>query len=288
MKIRVLTDSGGLMSQQQAHQYDIDYLPLQVTIGEKTYMDGIDLSTAVLYDEIEKGLMPQTSQPPMGFVEELFDSYNEQGVTDVILITLSSGLSGTNNNVYLCGMRHDIKVHTLDIYSTLGMEKFMALFAKELVDQEVDPEEIIRRLKVCVEYSAGYLIVEDLDHLCRGGRLTPMAAKLGGMLKIKPILEVSKRTEGRVDIYEKVRTISKAVKKACKIITGNEYINAQDYLIVLMDSRAPENAQIAEETLRKAFPDIEIVRDDICAVIAAHTGLKAVGIQFVRKAEGIK
>ena len=57
---------------------------------------------------------------------------------------------------------------------------------------------------------------------------------------------------------------------------------------MLMDSRAPENAQIAEETLRKAFPDIEIVRDDICAVIAAHTGLKAVGIQFVRKAEGIK
>ena len=73
-------------------------------------------------------------------------------------------------------------------------------------------------MKEAIENSSGYLIPNDLDHLAKGGRLTPMAAKLGGLLKIKPILEVSKNTEGKVGVYEKVRTQNKAIKKAVEKI----------------------------------------------------------------------
>ena len=160
--------------------------------------------------------MPQTSMPPLGDIEALLESYKNNGITDVILITLSNGLSGTNQAIQASGKWHGVKIHTLDIYTTLGVEKYLVLSAQKLVEQEIHPEEIISRLKDSVDHSRGFLIPEDLDHLAKGGRLTPMAAKLAGMLKIKPILEVSKNTEGKVDVFDKVRTMSKAIKKLLK------------------------------------------------------------------------
>ena len=112
-------------------------------------------------------------------------------VTDVVLITLSSCLSSTNSTVTAALQSHGLKVHTLDLYTTLAVEWYAANAAAQLAAAGVAPEEIIRRLQEAIDDSKGFLIPEDLDHLAKGGRLTPMAAKLGGLLKIRPILEVS-------------------------------------------------------------------------------------------------
>lgn len=283
MKIRVLTDSGGCLSQEQAKQYDIDYLPLQVILDDQVYLDGVNLSNDFLYDAMEKGAFPQTSQPPMGWIEEMMNHYEEEEVTDIILVTLSSGLSGTNENVCAAARRHGLQMHTFDVCSTLAMEMKMALYARDLVAQGCQPQEIIERLEDSVDHSAGYLIVEDLQHLAHGGRLTPMAAKLGGMLKIKPILKVSKETKGQVDIYEKVRTMSKAIKKAVQTVAEAPGINAEDYEIVIMDSRAKKNADLAQSLIEEQIPGIHIERMDLCAVINCHTGMGSVGIQYIKK-----
>lgn len=286
MKVKVVTDSGGLMSKAQANALGIDYLPLQVTIGDKTYLDGVDLTTDFLYDQMEQGAFPQTSLPPMGMIYDMFAQYKEQGTTDIVLVTLSGGLSSTNEKICIAAQQNGIHVHTLDIYSTLGMEKYMAVYAQKLVEQRINPKEIIDRLQESVDQSCGYLIVEDLDHLVKGGRLTPMAAKLGGMLRIKPILRVSKDTGGAVDIYEKVRTMSKAVKRACSIIAEDPDINADAYDIVLTDSRSPKMADLVQETLLELIPGIHIEREPMCAVINSHTGMGSIGIQYIRKVRG--
>lgn len=283
MKIKVVTDSGGLMTRCQANDLGLDYLPLQVTMGEKTYLDGINLSTSYLYDQMEAGAFPQTSLPPMGMVDDLFSEYEKEGVTDVVLISLSNGLSSTNEKVVLFGQQHGLKMHTLDICSTLAVQKYLALYAKELVDRGMEPEKVIETLQDYVDTECGYLIVEDLDHLAKGGRLTPMAAKLAGMLKIKPILKVSKETEGRVDIFEKVRTMKKALKKAVETIREDTNINAETYRFVIMDSRAPKNADYVQELLEEAYPGIEIERADLCPVINCHTGMGSVAIQYIKK-----
>ncbi len=283
MRIKVVTDSGGLMTCEQAKAVGIDYLPLQVTIGDKTYLDGVNLTTSYLYDEMEKGAFPQTSLPPMGMVDELFEQYEKEGITDVVLITLSNHLSSTNEKVVLFGQQHNLKMHTLDICSTLGMQKYMALYAKQMVDEGIDPEQVIERIQELVDESCGYLIVEDLEHLAKGGRLTPMAAKLAGMLKIKPILKVSKETQGRVDIFEKVRTMKKALKRTIDVISEDQRINADDYLFVLMDSRAEKNADYVEELLQEKYPGVQIDRNDLCPVINCHTGMQSIGIQAIKK-----
>ncbi len=285
MKVKVLTDSGGCMSSKEAALHQIDYLPLQVIVEDKTYLDGVNLTNEVLYDFLEQGAFPQTSLPPLGMIEDTFDAYEKEGVTDIILISLSNGLSSTNDNVCSCALRHGIKVHTLDVYSTLAVEGYWARCAAFLASEGVEPEEIIARLQDSVEHSAGYLIVEDLGHLVAGGRLTPMAAKLAGLMKIKPILLVSKATAGKVGQFDKVRTFSKAVKRGCEVIEKSE-LDQDDYIMFVMDARNEKGKNLAVKTLRNAFDHLEIVTKPLAAVIACHTGIGSVGLQYAKKVKG--
>lgn len=287
MKVKVLTDSGSCMSQSEANSYGLDYLPLQVSIEDKVYMDGCDLTTEDLYNYLEKGYMPQTSLPALGLIEDIFDRYKEEGVSDVVVISLSSGLSSTNSTIQASANWHHIKCHTLDIYSTLATERYWAICAAKLAQEGVHPQEIIARIKESVDSSKGYLIPENLEHLARGGRLSPSAAKLAGMLKIVPILEVSKDSEGKVGKdSEKVRTMSKAIKKTCKLVS-KAVDDVEDYEVFVLNSRAQDNAQLAIDELKEQIgEDVKITEIPIGAVIAAHTGLQAVGIQYCRKVKG--
>ena len=286
MKVKVITDSGSGLTKDQAAHYGLDFLPLQVIVEDKAYLDGIDLGVEELYDFIERGFLPQTSMPPLGMIEDLFDHYKQEEVTDVILITLSNGLSGTNQAVQASAKWHGIKIHTLDIYTTLTLEGYLAISAAKLAQKGVHPDEIISRIKDSTEASKTFLVCQDLNHLSRGGRLTPMAAKLGGMLKIRPILEVSKATEGKVDVCDKVRTTSKAIKKACELAI-KQIKDPNDYEIYVVDSRDEKEADNMAYELRNAYENIEIHREPICAVISSHTGLHAVAIQYIKKVKGV-
>ena len=150
MNIKVVVDSGSGLSQKQAKELGMDYLPLQVTVGNKTYMDGVDLTIQQLYDFIEQEVPVQTSQPSLGYIEDLLESYTENGITDILLITLSGGLSGTNATIQAACKRHNIQVHTLDIYTTLAVEMYCAKAAQELVEQGLDVDEIIRRIQASI------------------------------------------------------------------------------------------------------------------------------------------
>lgn len=286
MTIKVVTDSGSGLSQKKANALGIDFLPLQVIVDDHTYLDGVDLDIDDLYDHIAQGASVQTSLPPLGIMEDLLESYEEQGVDQVILITLSNGLSSTNNTFLAAANRHGIQVHTLDLFTTLGVEHYCALAATSLNDKNVAPEQIVSTLEEAIDHSAGYLIAEDLDHLAKGGRLTPMAAKLGGMLKIKPILEVSKNTGGKVDVWSKVRTMSKAIKTGADQI-GQSVDDPSQYVFYVLDARNEEGAQTAIEELKSVLGDqADIRREPMYAVIACHTGLGAVGMQYVKKVKG--
>lgn len=288
MKAKVLTDSGSGLSAKEAEKLGIAFLPLQVTVDGKQYLDGMTIDTETLYKMLDEGKMPTTSQPPLLMQEEMFENLKNEGVTDVILINLSSGLSGTNQTLQATANRIGVNVHTLDIYTTLYMQKYMALAANQLLNEGKTPEEIIDILKKTVDQSCGYLIVDDLDHLAAGGRLTPMAAKLGGMLKIKPILRVSKETEGKVDAYEKVRTLHKAIKKGAEHVIEAVKDHPEDFEIMMLNGENDEGVQLGIEALKEALGEnIEVHVDPMYPVIACHTGLGSVGFQYAPKIKGV-
>ena len=137
-----------------------------------------------------------------------------------------------------------------------------------------------------VDTSEGYLIVDNLDHLAAGGRLTPLAAKLGGLLKIKPVLKVAKSTYGKVDSFDKVRTFHKAVAKAVDQVE-KAIEPGKEYEFFILNGNDDANTAKALELLQGIAPQAPITTLDMFAVIAAHTGLGSVGIQFIEKIEGV-
>lgn len=286
MKVKVITDSGSGLSQKQAEKLGIGLLPLQVSVDDHQYLDGVDLDIKTLYQFLEDGKMPTTSQPPLYLEEELFEQYKEEGYTDLIVVNLSSGLSSTNEVVQATAKRVGLILHTLDIYTTLGIERYLAIAAKQLIDQGKDPDEVIALLEKAVDTSEGYLIVDNLDHLAAGGRLTPLAAKLGGLLKIKPVLKVAKSTYGKVDSFDKVRTFHKAVAKAVDQVE-KAIEPGKEYEFFILNGNDDANTAKALELLQGIAPQAPITTLDMFAVIAAHTGLGSVGIQFIEKIEGV-
>lgn len=288
MKAKVITDSGSGLTLKEANDHNIGFLPLQITVDGELFLDGYNLDPEELYQHMEEGKMPTTSQPPLLMQEDLFESLQKDGVTDLILVNLSTGLSGTNATLQATAKRLGMKVHTLDICTTLFVQKYLALAAAKMLEEGKEPEEIIAVLQDAADHSAGYLIPDDLDHLAAGGRLTPMAAKLGGMLKIKPVLEVSPKTQGKVDVYQKVRTFSKAVKKAVEQIKEDMDPN-REYEILITSCRCDQGVEAAVAAVQETLPEtVSIHIDPLYAVIAVHTGLGSLGIQYVPKIDGVE
>lgn len=286
MKTKVVTDSGSGLSQKQADALGIGLLPLQVLVDDEQYLDGVNLDTKMLYEMLEEGKMPTTSQPPLLLEEELFEGYKKDGITDLIVINLSNGLSSTNQTVQATAKRLGLNVHTLDIYTTLAIEQYLAVAAKQLLDAGKDADEIIRILENAVDQSAGYLMVDNLDHLAAGGRLTPLAAKLGGLLKIKPVLKVSKDTEGKVDSFDKVRTFHKALAKGVEQVEKGLKPGVE-YEFFILNGNDDAMAEKAKELLHEISPETPVHTLDMFPVIASHTGLGSIGVQYIPKIEGV-
>ena len=124
------------------------------------------------------------------------------------------------------------------------------------------------------------LVPYDLNHLKRGGRLTPLAAALAGLLKIKPILQINKSTSGRIDVKEKVRTFSRAMNHLLDIMK-EDGVNKQYHVTFAH----VDDEQTAEEYRQKAismFPGITSQTWQLCNVVSVHTGLKCQAVQYFK------
>lgn len=283
MKIAVVTDSGSGLTKQQADELGIFYLPLQIIIQDKMFLDGENITVEEIYEYLRNGEMPTTSMPPMGLVEELFTQLKEEGYEAVIAVPLSQGLSSTSSIMQAVAKEHDVKLHIIESYTTCNIQRYLAESAIKLVQQGLDLDTICERLNASAADSGTLIIPDDLQHLKRGARLTPLAAALGGLLKIKPILRLDRESEGKVDVYDKVRTMSKAQSKA--ISTFQEHGLTTEYTLTVLHSGAPQEGEKLKAMMEEAFPGLDLYYGLIGAVISAHTGVGCLGIQYIRKVE---
>lgn len=283
MKIAVVTDSGSGLTKQQADELGIFYLPLQIIIQDKMFLDGENITVEEIYEYLRNGEMPTTSMPPMGLVEELFTQLKEEGYEAVIAVPLSQGLSSTSSIMQAVAKEHDVKLHIIESYTTCNIQRYLAESAIKLVQQGLDLDTICERLNASTADSGTLIIPDDLQHLKRGGRLTPLAAALGGLLKIKPILRLDRESEGKVDVFDKVRTMSKAQSKA--ISTFQEHGLTTEYTLTVLHSGAPQEGEKLKAMMEEAFPGLDLYYGLIGAVISAHTGVGCLGIQYIRKVE---
>ena len=279
MKIAIVTDSGSGLTKQQAGELGIYYLPLQIIIQDKMFLDGENITVEEIYEYLRNGEMPTTSMPPMGLVEELFTQLKAEGYEAVIAVPLSGGLSSTSSVMQAVAKEHQVNLHVIESYTTCNIQRYLAISASQLVEQGHDLETIVERLCASAADSGTLIIPDDLQHLKRGGRLTPLAAALGGLLKIKPILRLDRESEGKVDVYDKVRTMSKALS------TFQEHGLNEAYTLTVLHSGAPKEGEKLKAMMEEAFPGLDVYYGLIGAVISAHTGVGCLGIQYIRKVE---
>lgn len=280
MKIAVLCDSACAMSKQECNDLGIYYLPLQVVLNEKTYLDGVDLTISDVNKMLEEKMMPTTSMPVLGMMHEILQQIKDDGYDAIVCVPLTSGLSSTASALVSSAEAVGIKMALIDCYTTCVIQKYIVLEAKKLVDQGLDLDTIVNKLETSLSRSNTLIIPDDLEHLKRGGRLTPLAAALGGLLKIKPILQLNRAVDGKIDTCDKVRTMSKAMSRAIDILA--EDVCDDDVLFVASTGDTSDGDKL-EALMHERFPNNEIIRDVIGPVISVHTGLNCLGIQRIAR-----
>lgn len=284
MRVAVVTDSGSNIYAQKVEMEGLFKLPLQISDGDKTYLEGEEIDTQSIYHMIHEGKLLKTSLPPLGRIEELFEKLKKDGYDLIFGVPICSGLSGTINAMSTAAVNIGIEFDYIDCFSTASNELYLAVMARKMFDKGMDREAIKEKLIKAAKDSVTYIIPNDLKHLARGGRLTPVAAALGGLLKIKPILKVAEDTNGRIDAYSKVRTMSKAQDVVIETLKKEHHVD-ENCLICIADVDDKEGSRQYYEKMRQAFPNTEIFCVDLISTVGVHTGIGCLGIQYIRKFE---
>lgn len=279
MKIAVLTDSGSAFSMEQAKVNGIYLVPLQVIDENVSYQDGVDISREELYERLRENHTPKTSMPSLAVVEDTVKAIIADGYEGILSVPLSSGLSSTFNTIELCCKELSIPVLTIEHYTTCNMQGYLAVLAKQLIDEGNSMEEVKAYLDEKIATNGTLILPNDLQHLKRGGRLTPLAAAAASLLKIKPVLKLDPQTAGKIDVFEKVRTEKKATAFAVTYIL--QQLAGREGRIFVIHSDCYEKAEEIKQALLLGNPKLTITIDYIYPVISAHTGLDCIAIQYI-------
>ncbi len=282
-KIAVVTDTGSNMSFQEAAEKGIHVLPLQITFEDKSYQDIEEISTQEIYQRLKNKEMPKTSMPVYARIEECFLQLKNQDYDTILGVPLTTGLSTTASTMAAIAQELGLHFVLLDCYSTCQIQKYVCLKAKELVDAKKSAEEIVQILQPKIQHANSVILVKDLDHLKRGGRLTPVAARMASLLKIFPILQINQSTQGKIDVFSKVRTETKAYHFAMEQVIA-QMKDLKTTKVFLIDTEYPSGLQQMEKALIQAgMPKENITYDVISSVIAVHTGMGCTCIQFIEE-----
>lgn len=251
----------------------IPVVPLNCTIGGNTYRDMYDLSADEFYGMLRAGEMAVTSQPSPQAAIDMLEPILKEG-KDILHLSFSSGLSGTYNSMCIAAEElqekyPERKIVVIDtLCASLG-EGLIDYKALELQKEGKSLEEVAQwveenKLKIC-----HFFMVEDLNHLQKGGRISKTAAVLGTMVQIKPIIYLD--NEGKLQIIKKERGRKKAMNKIVDMAIDACEGKMPD-MVMIPHGNCPKDAEYVAELVRKKMGVTNIMMNDIGTVIGGHTG----------------
>jgi DegV family protein with EDD domain len=179
----------------------------------------------------------------------------------------------------------DIPISLVDTKSTAGNHKYLSMTALRLVEEGKDVDDIVEILTDMVEYSGTIIMAPNLEHLKRGGRITPAVALLGGMLKIVPVMELNYEIGGRIDTLAKVRTLSKARVTAIDRMVELG-VNKDDYIFTIEHVLCEDSALELQNVLFEKIGKVDVDLRELPSVVGAHMGVGGLGIQYIKKYKG--
>ncbi|HEL9634700.1 TPA: DegV family protein [Streptococcus suis] len=271
MKLAVITDSSAVLGIE--HE-DLFVLHIPVHIDGINYVEGQNLTVEEFYQKMASSKeLPKTSQPSLMELEEILGGLKDKGYTHALGLFLSSGISGFYQNIqYLADEFEGLTVAFPDTKITSAPLGMMVENVLKWADAGLSFEEITAKLNQEIGKTTAFIMVDDLNHLVKGGRLSNGAALLGNLLSIKPILYFT--GEGKIEVYEKVRTEKKAIKRLLEIL--QEQTKNGHYQIAIIHANAPEKAENFKQQLEEAGVGSDLPIVSFGSVIGTHLGEGAV------------
>ena len=266
MSLAVITDSSvNLPAEIQGHA-DVYVLDIPVIIEGQPFVEGKNLDLKQFYAQMANSEeLLKTSQPNLADLDNLLMELEDKGYTHVIGLFLSSGISGFwANSQFLIEDHAKLKIAFPDTKITATPMGAMVRNVLHWSAQEMSFDNILKKLDEQIAQTTAYILVDDLHHLVKGGRLSNGSAILGNLLSIKPILNFN--DEGKIVVFEKVRTEKKAVKRLVALAEDN-----QNMELSILHTNVPEKAEDFKEQLEAQGVEVSTVVS-LCAVIATHLG----------------
>ena len=263
-KVAIVTDSNAGIRQEEAKELGIFVLPMPFTIDDQTYYEDINLTQEEFFEKQISGAEIFTSQPVVGNVKELWDQILKD-YDEIVHIPMSSGLSGSCQTACMLAQEYVIDAKRMAAEGKSGQEIYDILTENKL-------------------NASIYITVNTLDYLKKGGRITPAVALLGGMLKIKPILQIQGE---KLDSFAKTRTMAKGTKIMKEAIAkdieerfGNDYHNVHICVAYTYDQ---EPALALKKELEEMYPGEEIICDPLSLSVSCHIGPHSLAIAICKK-----
>lgn len=283
MKIAVVTDSTAYLSPKQIEKYNIHIVPMPVIIDGKTYREGVDLTTDQFYDKLRTSdSFPSTSQPAVGELVQMYENLGDQGYDVVISIHLAATISGFYNTLQtvVAPQVKNTKVIPFDSEITVLLMGYLVIEAARMAQRGETPATIISRLEHLRQTQDEYFVVDDLQNLVRGGRLSNATAFIGSVLKIKPILTFDEKTD-QIVAFDKVRSTKRALKRVESLF--EEKLKKVDYPVrmIIIQGNDEEAAINWQQKLAKQYPDFTIDISYFGPVIGTHLGEKALALAWM-------
>ncbi len=288
-KIAVVTDSNSGITQTQAKDYQGLYvIPMPFTIGGEEYFEDINLTQQEFYQKLLSNEDISTSQPSIGGIVELWENLLKE-YDEVVHIPMSSALSMSCETAKNFAKQFDGKVQVVDNHAISVTLKESVFDALKLAKKGVAAKEIKELIEENRKNSSIYIMVSTLKYLKKGGRITPAAAAIGTLLKIKPVLQIQ---GGKLDQYAKVLNEKAARTKMIDAIKKDLETRFKDFVkkgqirLYIAHTNCQEKAEAFAEEIRQKIPKVPLTYvDPLSLSIACHIGDGALAIACARVLE---
>ena len=273
-----LCDSGADLSEKEAKELNIEVIRMPIAIGDKTYLEGIDITNKEIIQNLQEGKMVKTSQPILGDIVKKWDEMLEE-YDGIFYIPLGSPYSNTCQTALSLSQEESYKGRVFVVDSTFISYPIVTylLWARKQIENGYDPKKVKEkidqegRIDACV-------IPKDLEIIKRGGRISPTVAAMAGLLKIIPLLWLD---QNGIAPLAKVRTLKKAYKRGIQAVSEN--VNPDEYEWMIIDA---ENRDMSNELLPLLQEQIHskcVGQHIFNAIILSHAGPGTIGFGRVKK-----
>ena len=273
-KIAVVTDSACDLPDSLLEKYGIRYVALRLVCKKGEIRDRVEISADEVYALLRTEI-PKTSLPFPSDVTEMYDALAGEGYTDVIHVSISSGLSGTYNMVRMIAEEYDrLAVHVFDSKTLSIQQGYIALQCARMLETTQDIDKILAAAQKMRESSAGMYVIRTLEYLRKGGRIGLVEGVLGTMLQLKPIIFVN--NDGVYETVQKARGHANAIESMVREMVGR-FSKMRVRLAVVHGALPAEGEKLLSRLLSLLNVE-ESMLVPVSPVLGAHTGPGLLGI----------